>query len=257
MFNNAMYPTIADIGALTNANRNGGFGYDGIWPLVLLIAIFGGFNRGGLWGNGGNGCCCNPCGSGFSNEIQNGFNNQGVMNKLNGLEQGLCSLGYDQLSQMNGINTNIMQTGFGITNAIQQSTITDMQNTNALSRQLDACCCDNRAAIAQVRYDMATDTCAVTTAIANAARDITENANANYRALHDEFVQFQRDADKAKIAEQQSMIQALNLAQSQANQNQYLLNALRPCPVPSYNVPNPWACYGVNGYQGDCAGRYC
>lgn len=57
------------------------------------------------------------------------------MNKLNGIEQGICSLGYDQ---MNGINTNILQTGFGLQNAIQQNTISGMQNANALQTQISA-----------------------------------------------------------------------------------------------------------------------
>lgn len=37
---------------------------------------------------------------------------------------------------------------------------------------------------------MATSTNAVTTAICNAARDITENQNTNYRQLHDELVAY-------------------------------------------------------------------
>lgn len=109
-----------------------------------------------------------------------------------------------------GVNTNIMQTGYGITNAIQANSIASMQQSNALQAQLADCCCENRAAIAQVRYDMATDTCAVTNAIQQAARDITDNANANYRSLHDEMVASQMEAKNDRIAELQSQVQALN-----------------------------------------------
>ena len=49
--------------------------------------------------------------------------------------------------------------------------------------------------------------------------------------------------------EQAAMINTLNLAQSQANQNQYLVNTLRPCPVPAYQVQNPWA---TSQYGGCC-----
>lgn len=49
-------------------------------------------------------------------------------------------------------------------------------------------------------------------------------------------------------------LQSLNLAQSQANQNQYLINQLRPCPTPAYITCNPWATNGAayNGCQNFC-----
>ncbi|WP_300899412.1 hypothetical protein [Turicimonas muris] len=55
----------------------------------------------------------------------------------------------------------------------------------------------------------------------------------------------------AQIAEQQNLINALNLAQSQANQNQYLISQLRPCPTPAYLTCNPWATNGTS-YNGCC-----
>lgn len=116
MFNNAAISP-ADIAAVTRNSNNDGFcDGNGWWILIILFALFG-------WGGYGNGNW-NGCGSQSSNyytdaALQRGFDNQSVMNKLNGLENGICSLGYDQLAQMNGINTNIMQTGYGIQNAIQ------------------------------------------------------------------------------------------------------------------------------------------
>nr|DAE25255.1 MAG TPA: hypothetical protein [Siphoviridae sp. ctWWc42] len=262
MFNNAAISP-ADIAAVTRNSNNDGFGDgNGWWILIILFALFGWGGYG--YGNGnGNGCGSQSAHDYTDAALQRGFDNQSVMNKLNGLENGICSLGYDQLAQMNGINTNIMQTGYGIQNAIQQDTVANMQqanaaqmlamqNANALQSQLANCCCENRQAIAQVRYDMATDTCAVTTAMNQNTRDIIDNQNANYRALHDELVQSQLDAKDAKIAEQQLIINGLNLSQSQANQNQYLISQLRPSPVPAFNVPNPYASYGYGCYSGSC-----
>lgn len=104
------------------------------------------------------------------------------------------------------------------------------------------------------KYAMATDTCAITNAINQAAQQIMQNDNANYRQLHDEQVAIQMQAKDAKIQEQASLITSLNLAQSQANQNQYLVNTLRPCPVPAYQVQNPWAStqYGCCGSNSNC-----
>lgn len=49
--------------------------------------------------------------------------------------------------------------------------------------------------------------------------------------------------------------QALRLAASQSAQNQYLVNELRPCPVPAYITCNPYAAsFGFSGYNnGGCS----
>ena len=86
MFNSSA-PSIADIAAVTGGGNNGwGNNGDGWWVLIILFALFGGWGRGGVFGNGGAGCdgACTTVG-----DIQRGFDNQGVMNKLNGIEQGL------------------------------------------------------------------------------------------------------------------------------------------------------------------------
>lgn len=110
----------------------------------------------------------------------------------------------------------------------------------------------NREAISGVNYNMATSTNAVTTAICNAARDITENQNTNYRQLHDELVTYRMEDKDNTIAELRSQVNALNLSASQSNQNAYLVAQLKtPAPVPAYTVPNPNGYYGgqQNCYQ--------
>lgn len=73
-------------------------------------------------------------------------------------------------------------------------------------------------------------------------RDIVENQNNNYRALHDELVADRMEAKDAKIAELQFKNQQLLFADSQKSQSNYLISALRPSPIPSYAVPNPYCC---------------
>lgn len=262
MFNGGNGISLADIAAVTRGNNgNNGFGGDGggWWALIILLALFGGFDGNGFGNrnNGGGNNCCGNGGSGTNYvvaDVQRGFDNAGVISKLDAINSGICSLGYDQLAQMNGINTNIMQTGYGIMQAINGNTVANMQNTNALSTQLANCCCENRAAIAQVRYDMATDTCAITTAINNAAQNIIQNTNEKYRALHDENIQVILAQKDEKISEQASLIQSLNLAQSQANQNNWLVSQLRPSPSPAYVVPNPFCC---NNNNNGCGNNSC
>jgi hypothetical protein len=198
----------ADVAAVTGGNRNNGFGDGDGWWIILLALLFG-WGRNGAFGGGygsGNGSCCAPA---TCAGLQAGFNNQSVNTMLNGINSGICSLGYDVASQINGVNTNIMQNSYNTANA-------------------------------------------VTTAISNAARDITENQNTNYRQLHDELVAYRMEDKDNTIAELRSQVNALNLSASQSNQNAYLVAQLKtPAPVPAYTVPNPNGYYGgqQNCYQ--------
>ena len=103
---------------------------------------------------------------------------------------------------------------------------------------------------------MAMNTNGIQQTLCNNTRDIIENQNANYRALHDEIVANRIEDKNAQITAQQNEINALRLAASQERQNTYLINELKPCPSPSYIVPNPNCCYnyGVTGfgYNGGC-----
>jgi hypothetical protein len=255
MMNNCL--SASDVALLSGSNNrdsndnweNGGW----IWILLILFLFWGGNGYGG-WNNGNNGGGY-VAAAATQADIARGFDNQAVIGKLDGITSGLCdgfyAMNNSMLTGFNGINTNVMQTGYGIQQAINADTVANMQNTNALQAQLQQCCCDNKSAIAQTQYQMATDTCAITTAIQQQTQDIMQNCNANYRALHDEMVQAQMDAKDAKIAEQASAIQALNLAQSQANQNTYLINALKPAPIPAFPAANLYGgLYGNSGCSG-------
>lgn len=115
-----------------------------------------------------------------------------------------------------------------------------MQQLNAMQMQAANCCCENRAAIAQVRYDMATQACDTRNTVQNATRDIIDANNQNSRAILDFLTQ-------SKLSDLQTENQNLKLAASQAAQNNYLISQLRPCPSPAYITCNPWAGSGYGG----------
>lgn len=87
-----------------------------------------------------------------------------------------------------------------------------------------------------------------TTAINSAARDITDNANANYRQIHDELIAIRMEDKNDQIAQLRTEIQQKDLAASQYAQNAYLIQQLRPTAIPAFNVPNPYANYGYGCY---------
>lgn len=251
MFNSGNVPSVADIAAVTGANcrnNDGGWGNDW-WAVIIILALFGGWGgRGGLFGNAGSGSGCGCSTPATCADLQAGFNNQAVINKLNGLENGLCSLGYDQLAQMNNIANTIQQGNFALQQTLNNNAIAQMQDTNSLSRQLSDCCCENRAAIKDVQYTAALNNNALLQAINAQTNTIVQNDNANYRALHDELVSYQMQQKDDVIAELRSQVQALNLGVSQRNQNDYLIDRLQPCAKPAYFVPNPNCCYTPQQY---------
>lgn len=259
MFNSGNVPSVADIAAVTGANcrnNDGGWGNDW-WAVIIILALFGGWGgRGGLFGNAGSGSGCGCSTPATCADLQAGFNNQAVTNKLNGLENGLCSLGYDQLAQMNGIANTTQQGNFALQQAINNASVANMQDTNSLSRQLSDCCCENRAAIKDVQYTAALNNNALLQAINTQTNTIVQNDNANYRALHDELVSYQMQQKDDVIAELRSQVQALNLGVSQRNQNDYLIDRLQPCARPAYFVPNPNCCYTPQQYA-QFAGASC
>lgn len=232
----------ADVAAVTGGRNNDGFGDGNGWWIILIALLFG-WGRNGAFGGG--------YGSGNSQELQSGFNNQSVMQMLNGINSGICSLGYDNATLVNGVNTNVMQTGFGITSAIQQAQFAQQQSAAAAQAQMADCCCSIQRAIDGVNYNNAQNFCNLGNTMQSVGRDIIENQNANYRALHDELVQYRIEDKNDTIAELRSQVQALNLAASQSNQNTYLIDRLQPCPAPAYVVPNPNGYYGgqQNCYQ--------
>lgn len=180
----------------------------------------------------------------------NGFANvnANISNGFAGVDNAVCTLGYQTQQGINSVNvagmqnTNAIQTQLAqcccdTKGAIKDASYANAMNTNAIQSQLAECCCENRAAIADVKYQMATDTCAINTNACNNTRDIIDNQNANTRSILDFLVQ-------DKISTLQSENAELRLSASQEKQNNYLVNALKPCPVPAYITCNPYQSYG-------------
>lgn len=225
MFSNSA-PSIADIAAISG--NDGWGGNNGWWILIILFALFGwGGNRG--WGNNGNGCGCDSA-CATVGDVERGFNNQSTQQRFNALDNAFAQIGYRELQNFNTVNNGICQLGYQISSDI-----------NRVQSQLADCCCTTQRSIDGVNYNVSQGLCNLSNTIQTAVRDAIDSQNANYRALHDEIVANRMEDKNAQISQLQSQVQALNLAQSQANQNQYLINQLRPCPVPAYVTCNPWS----------------
>lgn len=263
MFNGSNGYSLADIAAATGTNGNGGFGGwgDGAWWIIVLLL----FANGG-WGNGnGN----NGTTAVVGREISYGFDMNNIENGIRGIQNGLCDGFYAMNTGLLNSTAQLQSTmaqGFGgVTSAIATSTfdtqkgfydnaLANIQNTNVITGQLRdfqaqeaACCCETQRLIdkhfCDLNYRMATDTSNTQRIIADSTRDIVDNQNAGVRAIL-EFL------TEDKIANLQAENQALKLAQSQSNQNAFLISQLAPKAIPAYLAPNPYTGqYYAGGYN--------
>lgn len=245
MFQNGL--SLSDISAVTRGN-NDGFGDNGWWVIIILLALFGGWGNGrGFGGYGNSGASDNyVLSSDFATiqrQLSDGFNS--IDNALDRQNAGICDLGYTQQSLINGLGMNMMQ-GFNATQTQladccckTQQNIKDTQYAVAttgagIQNQIQSCCCDVERQIergfADTNYAMASQNCATLQAIDKVGDRII-----------DRLTQDKLDA----LRDENS---ALRLSASQSAQNQYLINQLRPSPNPAYVVPNPYCnCNCNNG----------
>ena len=248
----------SDVALLSGNNgRNGDgmFGDNGAWFIVLFLIFaafgWGGNGWGGNRGNGSNGSGALDnyvLASDFATlqrQLSDNFSNLTAQSRYiqNGLCDGFYAMNTSLLNGFAGTNNAIMTNGYETRNAIQ-----------GVSSQLASCCCDIREGIQGINYNLATNTCALQNTMNMNTRDIVDTVNANYRALHDEIVANRIEDKNAQIQAQQNEINALRLSASQSAQNAYLLSELKPCPSPSYIVPNPNCCYNYQ-VTGGC-GNY-
>lgn len=217
-----------------NNGNNGGFGNNGDWAwIIVLFLIFGIGNRG--FGNGGFGSGSND---GMSYILQTDFAT--LERKLDGVNNGLADGFYRTAEQVYGIQNTLCQGFSGVNLAITNNGFATQNAINGLSSQLASCCCGIEKSLLENRYLDAQNTCAITNAIAMNTRDIIDNANQNYRAIHEEIIANKLEMKNDRIAEQQNEINALRLKASQEAQNNYLVAKLGPkCPEPAYVVNGP------------------
>lgn len=224
------------LGQDSGGGNNGMFGGDGWWAIILFAMIFG-WGRGGFGGFGGGGNDCG-CGCATQADVRAAVDQQTLISKLDQQTYGLA----DTFTALNGtLNSNFR----GIDNAICTLGFQNQTGFNALGAQLASCCCDIERGIDGVNYNMATHFCNLGNTLNNNTRDIIDNANCNTRAILDFLT---NDKIETLRAENES----LRLKASQSAQNQYLIDQLRPCPVPAYITCNPYAASWGVGYNNGC-----
>lgn len=247
--------TPADIAAVcgnNNRNNDGMFGNDWAWIVILLLFGWGGRGYGFGGGFGGNGggqggygypCCGTPA---TQADLSAAFASNSVLSGINGIDSTLCQ-------GFNGINTAILQNGYNTQAGI-----------NTLSHQLADCCCATQRAIDSVKYENATNTCAIQNTIQNTTRDVIENQNANSRAILDalnaNYIRtLEQENNSLRLSASQSAQNAVLMAAMDANKAEILRKTGAECPTAAYIVQPPQpvtfptnCCGTVNYANGGC-----
>ena len=244
----------ADLRAVMGGNDDGfGFGGNGAWWIIILLLFgwggrgygFGGGFGGNDGGQGGYGypCCGTPA---TQADLSAAFASNSVLSGINGIDSTLCQ-------GFNGINTAILQNGYNTQAGI-----------NTLSHQLADCCCTTQRAIDSVKYENATNTCAIQNTIQNTTRDVIENQNANSRAILDalnaNYIRtLEQENNSLRLSASQSAQNAVLMAAMDANKAEILRKTGAECPTAAYIVQPPQpvtfptnCCGTVNYANGGC-----
>lgn len=225
---------------------NGGgmsFGNDS-WAWIILLLLLGWGNN-GFGGQGGqNGLYpwmnqANLTSEGFQNQLMND-NITSIRDGVHGISTQLCNgfAGVEQGAAARQMAN--MQTAFAGQTAMNQG-------FNSLQNQLAQCCCENRAATADLKYTVATENCADRAALSDGLRDVIANQTANTQRILDQLCNDKIDAKNEKILELQNALNMATLRESQTQQNAFiaqglnnevdaLYNRLSNCPVPTTPV---------------------
>lgn len=197
---------------------------------------------------------------------------------------------FDQAALVNGINgiQNQLQTGFSnaeVSRCNQQANLLAQLNNNQnatntqlqnLNMGLQNCCCENRAAVADLKYTVATEACSDRAAVGDAFQALSaqnaQNMNAmmtqfnnGIQSLKDDFCDFKMAQKDSQIADLQRQLTASQIAgmvngsrdaiiTNNELQTAALEQYLAPVPKPAYIVQNPNCCANQN-YGYGCCGR--
>lgn len=272
--NDALYAYA--MGADNNRNCNNGWGGDGGWLWILVIFALLGFGGNGMWGNGGFGGGAGLQGALTRGDLCSEFNFNGLESAVRATQRGISDSTYalnntivngfannarDLCTGLNAVTAGIAENRFAnqqcccdIQGAITNAQFANQTGLNALSTQLAQCCCDNRSGQKDIQNTIQSGFCQTnyndqvnTTSIIQNAHNDTDRILARLDAME----MNRKDETIAMLREKLSQA---DLAASQAAQNNYLVNQLRPCPQPAYLTCNPFTgqTYSYGSYNNGC-----
>ena len=238
----------ADVAVLSGNHSNSGYGFggDGAWWIIIFLIFAMGWRGNGFGGgnDGGNNFVPYPYYfANTNNDMQRGFDQSAIISGINSINGTLADL-----------STQACNNRFDVVTAINNGNFENRLGQTNIQSQLAQCCCDNKSAIADLKYTVATENCADRQALNTGVRDIIDNQNRGIQLVLDKLCQQEIDAKDDTIANLRTQLNMANLSASQTAQTAQIIadNArqtqiLNPAPIPAYVVQNPNCC-GCNNY---------
>lgn len=266
------------------SGNNDGFGFGGagfFWMLLLFLLVGGnGWGNGFGGGNYGNAMADSYPWFNQNNIINGGFRDQMIAGKIDTIGSNIVS-GFGDVQNslctgFAGVNASIANAQSGIAQQMYANQMADMersfaaqtaatQNAFNLQSQLANCCCENRAATADLKYTVATENCADRTQSMQNTRDIIDAQTRGTQAILDKLCALELDGVRSDLAQAQrenvalqNQLNMANLAASQTAQTARILqgqtaevdalyNRLSTCPVNTVPVYGSQPVFSCNG----------
>jgi hypothetical protein len=216
----------------------------GMWMVFFLFFLLA-WGNGGWGGFGGNNASAQ--GALTRADLCQDMNFQNLESSVRGVQSGLCdgfyAMNTGMLNGFSGVQRDLC-TGFA---TVAQGFDSVNQNINDSRYAMQSCCCETNRNIDATRYENARNTCDIVNAIRSDGEATRALINAN-------TMQELRD----RLESKDRALMSAEFQISQQAQNAYLVDAIKPCPIPAYLTTSPYAAYpyGLNGLNlsGGCCG---
>lgn len=267
----------------------GGIGFGGDWAWILLLLVLGGGWGGfGGFGMGGAGAMMGAGIMGMdylypwlnnSEHISDGFRDQQLSSQISNIsnsvtsgfgdvQNALCA-GFGNVQNslcggFAGVNASINGAQNAIAQQLYTNQISDLersfaaqtantQGMTALQAQLANCCCENRAATADLKYTVATENCQDRYEAAQNTQGIISAITAGIQSIKDDLCADRLEAERRENANLRTQLSMAQLAASQNAQTATIQAGQRalaneveqyvaPKAIPAYVVQNPNCC---------------
>lgn len=266
-------------------SRNGWGNGEGSWIWVIFLFFLMGWGNNGWGGFGGrNG---QAEGNFLAGQLANDTGRELLQQAIAGNAAAISQLASTLNCDINAVQGSLNQLQQAICNVGNQVGMSSQQIVNAIQAgncniagQIASCCCNVRQQIADMRGDIALQMCNQTNALQNSINFVNSSVERGFSATNyafadqtcqlkqaiseqtryigDKFCELEKREQQREIANLRDELQGYRLSASQQQQTQNIVNQIRPCPSPSYIVPNPFGCgcnnygYPFNGNNGGC-----
>ena len=268
----------------------GGIGFGGDWAWILLLLVLGG-GWGGFGGFGGAGMMggamlgADMGGWGLypwlnnSEHISDGFRDQQLSNQIGNIQNSVTSgfgdvqnalcAGFGNVQNslcggFAGVNASINGAQNALAQQLYTNQISDLERSfaaqtantaaiNGVNMNLQNCCCENRAATADLKYTVATENCQDRYEAAQNTQGIISAITAGIQSIKDDLCADRLEAERRENANLRTQLSMAQLAASQNAQTATIQSGQRalaneieqyvaPKAIPAYVVQNPNCC---------------